>query len=343
MNYEVNKAYKEFKDYRLHDKCDNMSFEEFTNFVSKDDSFNKTSEVFFNLFNKTYNQKILKKKCISSFIFYKYSKESLLGDNNQLESTLLVCAEILSKSISEENMNYENIIENYENYIKIFIIWQQKDRESMLEIMSSMHNKFKFISNTTESTDIKNTTENHLNTLKKTAHILGGTTAVDKISSEDNSKIIDNKHLIDQIDNQIKQNFWDNFKRDLCETPPNFTQYISLLNEIKFRCIDIVSDTSREIETKKLLETNLDETLITDKIKNNNYNLPDIIDSCFFCLDTLKKIGNVENNKLVDFYRDSVNVKIKETDVDTSDIISNVFKFTLEQLDNIINLKTMSK
>ena len=136
-------------------------------------------------------------------------------------------------------------------------------------------------------------------------------------------------HLLGQNDSKIRLKFLNILKEELSENPPNYNQYISLINKIKMKMIDAV-DKNLIKTTNQIIEKNLQIKKDINKLYVNN----DIYNTCIFCLNILKEFDEFDKYELVEFYINKLNIMINNSEKYDIYIIINVFKIILDKLDN---------
>ncbi len=309
------------------------TYNEFTKYIAKPYVLKVTK-----MFLSHFKCKINARELLSAFLINNY-KTDVLGDNiDNKDLELLNISKQLIDILFSDTPKQDDILPILDKYHNIFNIWKIKDKEELLSIMSKTHCQLNIFNNI--KSDKK--TEATIKKIESIAQLVDGDKAVKHIKSASKYGLIDEISIINSVIYNLDKAFWDIFTEELSQDPPNFIQFPKLVKQIYLRFINILPKKNKSL-TKDYLLKYLDNQVIETSIKNNSYTLQNIYDLCIFCLTTLKTLAAPADNNLFDFYIEKVHQDILGDNIKLHEIISNVFKFLLEQLDKICFIKDKLK
>lgn len=297
-------------------KVKDIEFHVLTKILQNNNIIHHT-KIFLKLYNKKkYNPRIF----LSSFIVFVFPEIVLNNKDSKIDADLLQKASKLINNFLEFNDNLEDSIDKYINY---FLFWKKIDQKIIAENMAEnllMLDKLK--KDIKGKNNLVYNLDNEINTMEN------------KI--KDNCKFILNDKDINNY-KDLENIFWNRYKNDLLNNPPNHEITLYLLNEI---IIILKEITPNKLKEKYFIEYDdiLDINFIKQKIDKNILDSNQIKELFIYIINKLREFQAANDDKQLNIWENNIK-KIFNNNYKLSDLLPNILKIILEKFNKIKNIK----
>ena len=323
---DINNVYQEVKKLNLDQKSKSLNYDKFCILIIKNKVIRPYQDLLDILFP---NNKFNAKKLITSYLIKNYSNIILSKDKLPIEMDIYDISNKVIQNLLLECFDKEECINNIKKYYICFNKWIQQDKESLLVIANDNYQTIKEYQE-----HIVDFNPNIIPKMDRAITMIGGKKTLDAIKKNSKPNLA-SQILAGTVANTITYHFWNKFTLELNQEPPNFIQYPILLQTIREKILQ-VCNFKNNINT--YLDKHINISIIKNKIKNNKYNLQQIYDQLVKIITITQDLSSKEREERFIFYHGKLKKLIVNKD-NLSDIIPNVFKFILEELDYIILIK----
>ena len=324
------------------------NFDELAILLHKKDLLKNTELILNNIDTNFFNTREL----LSSYMVYKFP-EDVLGITND-------ATELLKKTSYDMLVSFEKVCYNYMNsindkleiiklknlytiYSKTFRTWKKDDLNLMKQVLVEAYND---IVQTSEVVINKSASEDEKKLLIETFELYKKET-MDKLiklaGKDEATKLLDEYEspkeetlTVEEMEKIMKKAFWDKFKEDLSQEPPNHDMMYELIKDIKNKFINLTPNNNHQ---KNKMNDVLDIDFIKQQIDHKVFTPFDLIGKLRFIIDEILSLcAPSEDNEFKEWQR-QMEIRFNEG-FEYADTIPIIFREILEKLDKIeIRLK----
>lgn len=327
MDPHLAQHFRAFREMKVSETLSSSTFEECTRLLQDVTLLRVTRELVTEIYRQ-HTHTIPSRQLLSSYVIAFFPQEALASQRNELENRVYDQARAMILQLEHPEPAITAFIEAYTLYSTLFTEWKQHDEVDLQRILHTVKTN---LEGAEPSSEVKQT-------LEKLDRIAESVWPDGVHPNENTTPIIDPTAVGMQVAQTMHTAFWDRFAGQLQADPPEFTQYPSLVREIRTRIEQLLPNTKREV-VLKWVRNNLDEEEISRQILQKTYSLQDIYNLCVFCLERVKDLGAAVDDASVNAILERVHLEMEKPSPVVHEIIPNVVKFCLERLDQIIFIK----
>ena len=311
-----------------------FNVEDFMKFLCKQSTLKITNE-FLSRLDTCFQSKPPSRIVLMSFLISHYPDEFLSKERNETETLVLRSSEdIVPKLRNIEDLDSDTelkkVVFHIQQWVIIFKHYQKQDKEDLLQQLSKYH---KEVRNFYQEEEFQDEQIKLLDKIEKLADTLGGEKGVEHVKTSSEFGMVDEMVLFAQLDKEMRNSFWDIFKKDMQHDPPNFKQYPNLIQTISEKMIEILPKVNKDQNTH-IIQQHMNENMIQEKIINKTYTKQDIYNTIFFSLDRLKELHNSSSESYINYMIDCLNREMKENS-NVHHEIPKYLRFIIEELEII--------
>lgn len=296
-----------------------LDFIKFTKKICQKDILQDCNNYLINLFG---NKPPIKPQILlSSLLIYYHHQVVLSSEKNILEKEVHESSKELFGHLLNNSLDIELLKIEILKWDKLFKYWKEMDKKDLLGQMAQYYREVLNIGGDNEEIKKK---------IRNLAIRIDSKDGVNNVENGSKTGLLSVDILKTQIRNNMKQAFWDIFKKELSNNPPIFDMYLNLVKEIKDDLLSILPKKNID-KTKYIINKKIDINFIIEKLRLKTYNLQDIYNLIYFILDTIKNLDSAESqkrieNKMLELEKNMNNNK------NISIFLPNIFCFIFEEL-----------
>lgn len=323
MDPTLAQHFRAFRELQLSSKLSNVTFEECTRLLQDATILRVTHRLVREIYQQQ-SKAMLSRHLLASYVIAGFPEDALASQRNELENHVYTHSQTMIQQLEHPTPTLETFIETYTLYNSLFTEWKQRDAHDLQRILYTV------------KTNMDGNDSEVKETIEKLDDI--AESVWPRQTQKDMTPIVDPTAIGMQVAQTMHTAFWDRFTQQLHADPPEFTQYPSLVRDIRGRIERLLPSIKRET-TLEWVKNNLDEEKISRQIIQKTYSMQDIYNLCVFCLERVRDLGAAVDDTSVDAILDRVHIEMEKPSPVIHEIIPNVFKFCLERLDQIIFIK----
>ena len=305
-------------------------------------NFNTSEDIVIN-----YAYKIL----LSSYTIYGYPDEILSSSRNEVEKHILTKSKELVDSfecllVQCEEHNYEQMLTKwfitFNEYATLFTKWKEDDLQSQIEVYTKSYYELEvMLHNMDEDKTNKDIWEKQIKKLQDKLRFfvksLAGKPGLEYLDNYKYSLVmVDNTELRKRVEANVHKAYWNKCKKELLQTPPNYSFLVNLLKEI----VDTVKN--RIIPNRKKLQQQFEEVIdvsyIEHQILHGVLDFDKILIYAKYIVKYIKKWGPAIHEKEIDVWFKELLSRLEPPKIETFDFstfITDLFRGIMERLEGI--------